>query len=299
MEEIPNNGLIIDFKRTGKSMTYGYVTKAAIKGLLEYAEISNRSLAQLPPINFASYLDPGDELPEGVADSDVGMMGKWWDNGVAHQFKSETLDRGDSGGGWILLEIVLVRLNETYATNSQFPQYAPGGDAASRNRIGIDAALCVSEIRPHILDAYHSTAGLPTTRNFVEKGDVFTKLGKRTKEEDMRGVQHGLKSTGKWLTFSNAHTNARNMMLKDNGRDSFYISNPTLVSLTGGFGPDNYTKLLSTKVRDALGSTDSQHLLPYLVGSQEIVAHAYLDKTLAYTKVSWVALLAVLIGNVA
>jgi hypothetical protein len=57
-------------------MTYGYVTKAAINGLLEYAEISNRSLAQLPPINFASYLDPGDELPEGVADSDVGMMGK-------------------------------------------------------------------------------------------------------------------------------------------------------------------------------------------------------------------------------
>ncbi|CAE6446357.1 unnamed protein product [Rhizoctonia solani] len=278
MEEMPGNGLIIDPKRnTQNNLTYGYVTKAAVHGLLDYAEISNKSLAQLPPINFASYLDPGDEPPAGVMESDVAMMGKWSDNGVAHQFKSEALDRGEPGHGWTMLEIVLIRLNESYAPQSQFPQYVPGGDAISRTRIGIDAALCVSEIRPHILDAYHNAAGLPTTRNFVEEGDVFTVPDKNRKGKFIQDVQRGLKSTGKWLPFSNAHTNARNMIIKDNGRDFYHVSNPTVVSFTGGFGPDNYTKLLAAELQDALADADSQHLLPYLVGSQPIVARGYTD----------------------
>ncbi|CAE6420807.1 unnamed protein product [Rhizoctonia solani] len=296
MEEIPNNGLVIDAKRnTTQDLTYGFVTKAAIQGLLKHAEISNTSLAQLPPINFTSYLDPGDEPPAGVRESDVAMMGKWWDNGVAHQFRSEALDRGDGGHGWTILEIILVRLNETHTPLGQFPQYVPGGDVFTGTRIGLDAALCISEIRPYMLDAYNNTAGLPTTLGYIYDGGSFNTTGKKMEGEWLKGVQRGLNSSGKWAPFANAHFNARNVILKDNGRDWFYVPNPTVVSFTGNSEPGKYTKLVAAELQDVLGDVDSQHLLPYLVGSQPIVAHLYPDETLAYTKVYLVWLIVTLI----
>ncbi|KAH7343516.1 hypothetical protein B0J17DRAFT_642652 [Rhizoctonia solani] len=296
MSEIPNNGLVLDPKRnTTQDLTYAFVTKAAIQGLLEYAEISNRSLAQLPAINLTSYLDPGDEPPPGVRQSDLGMMGKWWDNGVAHQFRSEALDRGEAGHGWTVLELVLVRLNESYTPLAEFPQYVPGGDAATRTRIGLDAALCVSEIRPYMLDAYNNTAGLPTTLGYMYDGARFNTTDKKMEGEWITGVQRGINSIGKWVPFSNAHFNSRNVMLKDNGRDWYYVPNPTVVSFTGNSEPGSYTKLVAAELQDVLGDVDSQHLLPYLVGSQPIVAHTYPDKTLAYTKVYLVWLIVSLI----
>ncbi|CUA69403.1 ATP-binding cassette sub-family C member 8 [Rhizoctonia solani] len=296
MTEIPNNGLVLDPKRnTTQDLTYAYVTKAAIQGLLEYAEISNRSLAQLPPINFTSLMDPGDEPTPGVRESDVGMVAKWWDNGVAHQFRSEALDRGDAGNGWTMLEIVLVRLNETYTPMGQFPQYVPGGDAATRTRIGLDAALCVSEISAHMLDSYNNTAGLPITLGYLYDGAAFNTTGKKMEGEWLKGPQRGINSAGKWAAFSAAHSNARNVMIKDNGRDWYYVPNPTVVSFTGNSEPGGYTKLVAAELQDVLGDVDCQHLLPYLVGSQPIIAHTYPDKTLAYTKIYLVWLIVSLI----
>ncbi|CAE6465347.1 unnamed protein product [Rhizoctonia solani] len=297
MTEIPNNGLVLDAKRgTPQNLTYAYVTKAAIEGLLDYAEISNKSLAQLPAINFTALMDPGDTLPYGVSQNDVAMMGRWWDNGVAHQFRSETLDRGDAGLGWTVLEIILVRLNESYTPLAEFPQYVPTlGAAASRTRIGLDAALCVSEIRPYMLDAYNNTAGLPTTLGYVYSGAVFNTTGKKMEGGWIKDVQRGINSAGKWVPFSNAHSNARNVMLKDNGRDWYHVPNPTVVSFTGNTEPGNYTKLVAAELQDVLGDVDCQHLLPYLVGSRPIVAHMYPDKTLAYTKIYLVWLIVTLI----
>ncbi|KAG8762567.1 hypothetical protein FRC11_008756 [Ceratobasidium sp. 423] len=263
MAEIPNSGLVIDAKRnTPQNLTYVYVTTAAIQGLLEYAEISNRSLAQLPAINYTQSMDLGDELPPGLSQSDVAMMGTWWDNGVAHQFRSETLDRGDAGLGWTVLEIILVRLNESYAPLAQFPQYVPGlGNAVNRTRIGLDAALCVSEIRPYMLDAYNNTAGLPTTLGYVYSGSKFNTTGKKMEGEWIKGVQRGINSAGKWVPFLNAHFNSRNVMIKDNGRDTPYVPNPTVVSFTGNTEPGNYTKLVAAELQDVLGDVDCQHLL--------------------------------------
>jgi hypothetical protein len=52
--------------------------------------------------------------------------------------------------------------------------------------------------------------------------------------EWLKGVQRGLNSSGKWAPFANAHFNARNVILKDNGRDWFYVPNPTV---SAKFGP--------------------------------------------------------------
>jgi hypothetical protein len=83
--------------------------------------------------------------------------GKWQDNGVAHQFMSQPLDQGETGKGWTMLEIVLVRLNETHAPEGRFHTFVPGlGSAYDRTRIGLDAALCVQEIKPYMLDSYNN-----------------------------------------------------------------------------------------------------------------------------------------------
>jgi hypothetical protein len=58
-----------------------------------------------------------------------------------------------------MIELVLVRLNESYTPYGQFHQYADGlGDAAARTRIGYDAAICVQEIRSYVLDSYNNVS---------------------------------------------------------------------------------------------------------------------------------------------
>jgi hypothetical protein len=42
------------------------------------------------------------------------------------------------------------------------------------------------------------------------------------------GVQWGINSTGKFAAFASAHENSRNVMIKDNGRDQYYVPNPTV-----------------------------------------------------------------------
>ncbi|KAG9078966.1 hypothetical protein FRC06_008026 [Ceratobasidium sp. 370] len=198
--------------------------------------------------------------------------------------------------GWSTIDLVLVRLNESYAPRGQFYQYADGlGDATARTRIGYDGAICVHEIRPHYLDSYNNTAGLPTTLGFLYSGRSFNTTGKKQEGPTLEGVQRGINSTGKWTAFWNAHCNARNILTKDNGRDFPYLPNPTVVSFAGGTEPDGYSYIKSAELEDVLGDVDSQHLLPYLVGSQAIVGHLYPDKTVAYVKVFIVWLIVALL----
>ncbi|KAG8739102.1 hypothetical protein FRC10_006142 [Ceratobasidium sp. 414] len=100
------------------------------------------------------------------------------------------------------------------------------------------------------------------------------------------GVQWGINSIGKAAAFRAAYINSRNVMLKDNGRDFYYVPNPTLVSFTNGSEAYGYTKLDPVRTAAAIATADSQNLLPYLAGSQPIVARLYPDKTVAYVKVS-------------
>lgn len=45
---------------------------------------------------------------------------------------------------------------------------------------------------------------------------------------ERNGTQWGINSTGKFAAFAAAHENARNVMIKDNGRDFYYVPNPTV-----------------------------------------------------------------------
>ncbi|KAG9127848.1 hypothetical protein FRC07_008492 [Ceratobasidium sp. 392] len=283
--------------RSTQGSTYMYVTRAGLQGLLSSAEASNIDVNQLPPANLAELTAGDSPTPGEIAEQDIVLAGKWDDDGTSHQFKSYALDKGESGLGWSTIDLVLVRLNESFAPQGQFYRYADGlGDAAARTRIGFDGAICVQEFRSYFLDAYNNTAGLPTTLGFLYGGRDFNITGKKQEGSTLEGVQRGINSTGKWEAFWIAHSNARNVLTKDNGRFR-YLPNPTVVSFANGTQPNEYSSIKSAELQDVLGDVDCQHLLPYLVGSQAIVGHMYPDKTVAYAKVYLVWLIVTLLGD--
>jgi hypothetical protein len=105
-------------------------------------------------------------------------------------------------------------------------------------------------------------------------------------EATLAGATTSLNSTGKWAAWVVAHDNSRNSILKDNGRDFMYVPSPTVVSFTSGSGPNGYSRLSPSHLGASLGQADAVGLLPYLVGSQPIVAIAYRDRTLAFAQAS-------------
>ncbi|KAG8687284.1 hypothetical protein FRC08_012066 [Ceratobasidium sp. 394] len=272
------------------NMTYLFVPKTTMYSIFESMDIPYPAL---PPANFTALMIGEDKPPANVSEADIAVTAKWWQNGVAHSFMSIPASNGADGNGWLQIEIVLVRLNQAYAPNSTFSVHAQA-DVDYPSPVGYDVAVCVEEFKPYMLDAYNNTAGSPTTLGLLHRGLDFDQLVNTPQMTTIKdGVQWGINSTGKFAAFASAHDNSRNVMLKDNGRDFYYVPNPTLVSFTNGSGPLGYTKLDASRVANTLAKSDSQHLLPYLAGSQPIVARAYLDKTVAYIKISqlWLAVL--------
>lgn len=57
------------------------------------------------------------------------------------------------------------------------------------------------------------------------------------------------------------------------------------VSWTNGLGPNGYTLLSAERVQAGLGKAYAALVLPYLTGSQPIVAYQYADDPIAYVTV--------------
>ncbi|CAE6334687.1 unnamed protein product [Rhizoctonia solani] len=266
------------------NMTYLYVPKTALYSLFQSMDIA---YPQIPPVNLSALLEPGDPMPQGIVEAEIAVTSKWWQNGVAHSFKSAPLSNGALGTGWLQLEIVLTRLHEAYAPNSTFGAYATPDALWSGGRVGYDVAICVEEIRSWVVEAYNSACSslfyAALTKGMDLNAPVYTQQNITTSED---GTQSGISSTKKFAAFGAAHDNSRNVMLKDNGRDFSYVPNPTVVSFTNGTGPLGYTKLDPERVANAIAKSDAQHLLPYLAGSQPILARNYPDKTVAYIRIS-------------
>ncbi|KAF8749769.1 hypothetical protein RHS01_09824 [Rhizoctonia solani] len=213
------------------NMTYLYVPKTALYSLFQSMDIA---YPQIPPVNLSALLEPGDPMPQGIVEAEIAVTSKWWQNGVAHSFKSAPFSNGSQGTGWLQLEIVLTRLHEDYAPNSSFGAYATPDVLWPSGRVGYDVAICVEEIRSWVVEAYNSTAGNPTTLRILHKGmdlnaPVYTRQNTTTSED---GTQSGISSAGKFAAFGAAHDNSRNVMLKDNGRDFAYVPNPTTAPAT-------------------------------------------------------------------
>ena len=195
-------------------------------------------------------LDANDTIPSNIDPSTISYVGeflcppltffasdphttvRWWNNGVAHSFHTRTiLDTGSIGDqGWTTVETVLIRLNTSFTPSGRFPVYYNESliDGVE-TRIGYDAAVCVEKYEPWIIEAYNTSIGSPTALRIVERGDGSTSL---LPSGDIRGPPIAntryLNTTGKIPAFYVAHDNSINQMVKDNGRDHFYVPSPTV-----------------------------------------------------------------------
>ena len=159
---------------------------------------------------------PGDALPSGVSEEEVVYTGTFvlcagiyifssdlvpailTDSGVTHIFHSLMCEWGN---GWLGIETVLIRLNNSYAPNANFPVWSadPIEDASGFiSRIGYDAAVCVEMYEPWIVQIYNSSLGVPTTMAIVGKSastDFETDDGNSGPHLD--SYTRALNSTGK------------------------------------------------------------------------------------------------------
>ena len=199
-------------------------------------------------------LDSNDTIPSVIDPSKISYLGeflilstsfvsdsrtavKWWQTGTAHSFHSHPIPDTDviSDQVWTTVETVLIRLNTSFTPSGRFPVYSNESvtDANGvETRIGYDAAVCVEMHEPWIIEAYNTSVGSPTTLRIDEKGYRNTSLPSGKIQGDPIQNTRYLNTTGKNLAFVVAHDNSINQMLKDNGRDFFYVPSPTVGPVT-------------------------------------------------------------------
>ena len=192
------------------------ITRAFLEELFSSLSLSLPDVFKTPNL---SLLSPNDTLPSSVSEEEVAYIGAFvscvdvsifsadsapagfWDNGVAHSFHSVTPTKGESGNGWVGAETVLVRLNNSYTHNANFPVWSADAivDASGfSSRIGYDAVVCVEMYEPWIVQIYNSSLGVPTTMSIVSKSastDFETEYGNRGPYLD--SYTRVLNSTGK------------------------------------------------------------------------------------------------------
>ena len=229
---------------SNQSFTYAYLPQDFLRGLFaEYGMPLPVSLTK-PDLTLR---DPNDAIPAEIDPSEISYLSeflfslstpftsdshtavKWWNNGVAHSFHTRTiLDTGAIG--WTTVETVLIRLNTTYTPSGVFPVYSNVTTDTNGlpTSIGYDAAVCVERYEPWVVEVYNTTVGSPTTLRIIEKFNGNTSLPSGKIRGNPLETTRYLNTTGKNPAFYVAHDNSINQMVKDNGRDFFYVPSPTV-----------------------------------------------------------------------
>ncbi|KAF9526688.1 hypothetical protein CPB83DRAFT_769770 [Crepidotus variabilis] len=277
--------------RSESNKTYVFIPRDTLGGLFNHFNSSLpaafEKTANTTTIRGADGVN--DTMPADDELQSFASGGKFYDNGVAHSMMSVPLSMGTCPGSIITVETILVRLNTTYAEHGKFALLSndsiPDVDG-NPTHIGYDAAVCLQLYEPWIVEVYNSSVGVPNSIRLCDKGAEIHDMSWNVSPEVMTGVplkdqpelSRALNSSHLISPYIAGHQNSVNQMLKDNGRDSFYVPSPTLVSYTDGEGAFGYTELSTDYYAKARAIADASNVLPYLAGSGSTVARLYPDK---------------------
>ncbi|KAF9464261.1 hypothetical protein BDZ94DRAFT_1216732 [Collybia nuda] len=270
------------------NFTYIFTPRETLRSLFDSFDKEYPSI--LKPFNATAVMQGNDTLPPDLNPNDLALGGHFYSNGVAHSFRSMPLTMGQEGQGWSSIEHVLVRLNTTYTPDGKFEQF--GSSVLDQNGnatfVGYDAAVCLELFEPWIVEVLNSTTGLPRSIELIGPGSEIYDLNTQRITEKMLAsplvgpnITRQLNSSKMADVYLAGHDNSINHMLKDNGRDSWYVPSPTVVGYTDGDGPMGYTELSASRFAHARSMADASNLLPYLAGSGDLVARCYPDRVLS------------------
>ncbi|KAJ7163791.1 hypothetical protein C8R43DRAFT_1122758 [Mycena crocata] len=280
--------------RSMAGFTYIFTPRDMLRSLFSSFDMELPSVLEAP-LNTTTVMQVNDTLPSSLNVNDIALGASFYDNGVAHSFKSTPVSLGEDGKGFVSIETLLVRLNTTYTPNGTFlrlSDQAMPDEHGQDTFIGQDAAVCLELYEPWIIETYNNSIGVPTTTRIVNKGSVIVNANTTDFEEiNIRppltdpSLKRQLNSSNLLAVYDVAHGNSANQLLKDNGRDAYYVPSPTLVSFTGGTGPGGYLELSASSFAQARAMGDASNVLSYLVGSGQTVARCYADDILSETRI--------------
>ncbi|KAK0532115.1 hypothetical protein OC842_003409 [Tilletia horrida] len=279
-----------------KRLTALFLTHDVLSSALGQLNVALPSNLRGPANLNLSLGDLSTVLPGGLNAADIGMAPVFFPNGVAQSYFSSPIraedeiypsddvpdenkgQAGSAGRGWVSLEVVLVRLKPDLAgPAAQFGLVANVTDNLGNfGNVGFDAAICVERFDPYVVQVYQGRS-IQSTKILRQAADFSFQNDKRGSSRLLSGTTSHLNSTTKYAAYAAAHGNARNALLKDNGRDASWVPNPTLTSMSSGGegGPAGYGTLDPERLADMLASADTRLLLPYLVGNGKVEARSY------------------------
>ncbi|CAD6975419.1 unnamed protein product, partial [Tilletia controversa] len=299
--------LVLDMSLTpGSNATDRYsvlfLTRQVLSSILSTLDVSLPSNLQTVVNLTTNYGDLHNVVPLGMDPADIAIAVPFSPNSVAQSFFSTPIMAeddiepdgvnnakfknvpGGAGRGWVQLEVVLIRLNTTLAgPRAEFGMTANVyGHDWEFGEVGFDVGICVERFDPYMVEVYQGRS-VQSLRIISQTADSSSGTGLLRSSLVSAGSAMNLSSQGKNAAFTVAHENARNALLKDNGRDHPWVPNPTLISMSsgGGGGPAGYGVLDPERLADMLASVDTRLLLPYLVGRGKIAARSYELKQIA------------------
>ncbi|KDQ12525.1 hypothetical protein BOTBODRAFT_34491 [Botryobasidium botryosum FD-172 SS1] len=282
-ESLPNFGTNF-IQQAASGNTYAFVPHSVLSDLFNTLRTYTPPTLINNSVNITAFMRAGDAAPSGLDASTIALAGAFPNNGQPLSFSSTILQPSslpEDYNGWVNIDILLVRLNTSFVPSGAFA----GGKSATG--IGYDAAVCVELFTPWVAETYNGTAAtsVPRTNGIVSPGGMVIGAGQRDSDKALinGGVRQGLSASGKENVFTGMQANARNLLLKDRDPSTNYYPSPTVLSLSDGAfgGPSSYTQLSAPHVAQALAVSDATNLLPFLVGSQPIIAHTYRNTDLA------------------
>ncbi|CAD6967241.1 unnamed protein product [Tilletia controversa] len=265
-----------------------FLTHEVLGSVLSTLNVSFPSSYKKPADLNTTYGDLHNVLPAGLKAADVAVTKPFGANGVAHAFWSIPLwaedeppesKPGSAGRGWVSLEVIMIRLNQTLAgPGAHFGMVANVSDQEGRfGNVGFDIGLCVERCDPYVVEVDRGLNSVRSASIIRQADDLTLDSGQPRSSLVSAETTSNLSSKGKFVAYVIAHESARNALIKDNGRDHPWVPNPTLTSMSSGAGggPTGYGVLDPVRLADMLANVDSFLFLPYLVGSGKIEARSY------------------------